>query len=66
MRSRMMQMQVKAFSGLFVVLLAVDAFAYHGEYRMWVGRGVYRTFGSVEGLGPGRDWSAPKQHRDRH
>jgi hypothetical protein len=64
MRSRLMGMQVKAFAGLFVVLLAWDAFAYHGEYRMWIGRGVASAFSSVHGLGPGRNWSAPRPSRN--
>lgn len=58
MQSRLIQMQVKAFAALFVVLLGIDAFAYHGEYRMWVGHGIASAFSSVHGLGPGRDWGS--------
>ena len=58
-----MSMQVKAFTLLFTILLAWDAFAYRGAYRVWVGRGVVTTFSSVHGLGPGRDWSSSKPAR---
>lgn len=58
-----MSTQVKAFALLFTILLAWDAFAYRGEYRMWIGRGIVSTFSSAQGLGPGRDWSAPKPTR---
>lgn|GEM_PF-2666985 len=64
MRSRMMQMQVRAFAGLLVVLLAWDAYAYQGEHRMRVGHGVWRAVNSVHGLGPGRNWSSPRPSRN--
>jgi len=56
--------QIKAFAFLFTVLLAWDAYAYRGAYRMWVGRGIVSTFSSMHGLGPGRDWSSPKPSRN--
>jgi len=59
-----MGMQVKAFALLFMVLIAVDAFVYHGEYRGRVGYQIGRVFGSVHGLGPGRNWSRPKPSRN--
>lgn len=58
-----MSTQVKAFTLLFTILLAWDAFAYRGAYRMWVGRGIVSTFSSVDGPGRGRDWSSPKPSR---
>jgi len=59
-----MRLQVKAFTLLFTVLLAVDALAWHGEYRMRVGSGFAYVLNSVHGLGPGRDWSSPKPQRN--
>lgn len=61
-----MGIQVKAFALLFAVLIAVDAFVYHGEYRGRVGHQLARIFGSVDGfgLGPGRNWSRPKPSRN--
>lgn len=58
-----MSTQVKAFTLLFTLLLAWDAFAYRGAYRMWIGHGIASTVSSARGLGPGRDWSAPKPTR---
>ena len=58
-----MSTQVKAFTLLFTILLAWDAYAYRGAYRLWVGRGIVSTFSSAHGLGPGRDWSSPKPSR---
>jgi hypothetical protein len=55
-----MGIQVKAFTMLFVVLFAVDAFVFHGEYRIRAVHGIASTFGTVHGLGPGRDWSKQK------
>jgi hypothetical protein len=59
-----MSTQVKAFALLFTVLLAVDALAYRGAYRIWIGGGIISTFSSAHGLGPGRNWSAPKPSRN--
>lgn len=59
-----MGLQVKAFTMLFTVLLAVDALAWEGEYRMRVGSGIAYVFNSVHGLGPGRNWSSPKPQRN--
>lgn len=55
-----MGIQVKAFTILFVVLFAIDAFAYHGEYRVRIVHGIASTFVSVPVMGPGRDWSKHK------
>ena len=57
--------QVKAFALLFAVLIAVDAFVYRGEYRGRVGHQIASLFSTVHGLGPGRNWSAPKPQRNR-
>jgi len=59
-----MALQIKAFALLFAALAAWDAIAYRGEYRNWVVHGVTSTFGSVHGLGPGRNWSSPKPQRN--
>lgn len=55
-----MGIQVKAFSLLFAALFLVDAFAWHGEYRNRVVTQISSLFGSMHGLGPGRDWSNHK------
>jgi hypothetical protein len=60
----MLALQVKAFSLLLVVLLIVDAAAFHGEYRTLVG-GKLASFASAvspahwNGMGGGRDWATP-------
>ena len=64
----MLGLQVKAFSMLLVVLLIVDAAAFHGAYREVAGEKIGRFFAAVtpanwHGLGQGRDWSAPKPPR---
>jgi hypothetical protein len=60
----MLSLQVKAFSLLLLVLLIVDAAAFHGEYRDLVG-GKLASFASAispthwTGMGGGRDWATP-------
>jgi hypothetical protein len=60
----MLGLQVKAFSLLLLVLLIVDAAAFHGEYRTLVG-GKLASFASAvsptrwTGMGGGRDWATP-------
>ena len=60
--------QVKAFSLLAVVLLIVDAAAFHGEYREIVGHKIASAWKAVtpshwNGLGSGRSWTRPKPSR---
>jgi hypothetical protein len=59
-----MGIQVKAFALLFAALFLVDAIAWHGEYRDRLVTKVSSLFGSVHGLGPGRNWSTPKPSRN--
>jgi hypothetical protein len=61
----MMATQIKAFSLLFMVLLAVDALKFHGEYRMIATDKISAIVHKMSpshwnGLGSGRDWSAPR------
>jgi hypothetical protein len=63
----MLGLQVKAFSLLLVLLLIVDAAAFHGQYRTLVGEKLV-SFGSAispthwTGMGGGRDWANPGHH----
>ncbi len=61
----MLGLQVKAFSLRLVVLMIVDATAFHGEYREAVFDRVGHFLSHISpsgwhGLGQGRDWSQPK------
>ena len=61
----MLALQVKAFSLLVVVLLIVDAAAFHGQYRGVVGDKLLSFASAVSpthwtGMGGGRDWSKPR------
>ncbi len=58
-----MGFQVKAFALLFAVLIAVDAFAYRGEYRGRVGHQIASLFSSFHGFGPGGNWAGRKPAR---
>jgi len=59
----MLAVQVKGFSLLLVVLLLVDAVAFHGQYRMVVGDklGAFATAVTPThwGMGGGRNWASP-------
>lgn len=64
----MLALQVKAFSLLLVLLLIVDAAAFHGQYRTLVGEKLLAFASAVSpthwtGMGGGRDWSTPGRHR---
>lgn len=61
----MMATQIKAFSLLLAVLLAVDAIWFHGEYRTYGTDKIAAIARKVSpagwtGLGSGRDWSRPR------
>ena len=56
--------QVKGFALLFAMLLLVDTIAWRGEYRNRGMSAIASMFGSMHGLGPGRDWSRPKPQRN--
>jgi len=56
--------QLKAFALLVTMLVAVDALVWRGEYRVRTVHGIASVFGSVHGLGPGRNWSRPKPQRN--
>jgi hypothetical protein len=63
----MLAIQIKAFALLAVVLLIVDAAAFHGEYRGMVGEKMAKFARAVSpahwhGLGQGRNWSSPRRH----
>jgi uncharacterized membrane protein len=63
----MLGLQVKAFSLLLVVLLIVDAAAFHGQYRTIVGGKISSILSAISpshwggsgGGGGGRDWANP-------
>jgi hypothetical protein len=64
----MLGFQLKAFSLLLLVLLIVDAAAFHGAYRQATGEKLGHVIAAVTpahwyGPGHGRDWSAPKPPR---
>jgi hypothetical protein len=60
----MMGLQIRAFTLLAVILLIVDAAAFHGEYRDAAGHKLVWFWNKVSpahwhGLGRGRDWATP-------
>jgi hypothetical protein len=64
----MLALQMKAFALLGVVLLLVDAAAFHGEYRGRVGHGIAYVWAKVtpshwHGMGGGRNWGSPRPSR---
>jgi hypothetical protein len=66
----MLALQVKGFSLLLVVLLIVDAAAFHGEYRILVGDKLGAFASAVSPTnwnvgGGGRNWASPGQPRPR-
>jgi hypothetical protein len=64
----MLGMQIKGFSLLLVVLLIVDAAAFHGEYRTLAGDRISSFLSAISpthwnGMGGGRDWATPGRPR---
>ena len=62
----MLAIQIRAHAMLIASLLLVDAAAFHGAYRQWIGGHLLSTMSAASPThwgGSGRDWRNPGKPR---